>query len=183
MTTTALAGRTFRSLASATLFQLLRAPSIFVNSHGDVSQDAIVNAHAAFELGNLTTRSFDFEQHKGAVLVVQDFVGELALAHRLSLSHHTALIGYDLREVLGESRHFFVGRWVYYEDHFVLSLCIQNQTSSQVTTQLNSLIAFKAPSLMIVRIAFALCSNTPATTARSLFENVSSTNRFESEIG
>ena len=35
---------------------------------------------------------------------------------------------------------------------------------------------------MIVRIAFALWSNTSATTARSVFENVSSTNRFESEI-
>src|ERR1051325_8166722 len=182
MPTTALR-RTFRGLASTTLFQLLRAPAIFVNSHGDVAQNAIINTHAAFELSNLTARSFDFKQHKSAVFVVQDFIGQLALAHRLSLGHHTALIGHDLREVLGEFRHFIIGRWVYYEDHFVLSLCFQIKPPVRSLTQLNSLIAFKAPSLMIVLIAFALWSNTSATTARSLFENVSSTNRFESEIG
>jgi hypothetical protein len=123
--TAAVARRTFRGLASATLLQLVCAPASFVNSHSDVTQYAIVYAHTAFELSDLTAGTFDFEQHKCAVLVVQDFVGELAFAHRLCPGNYTALIGDDLREVLGESRHFFVGRWVYYEDHFVLSLCIQ----------------------------------------------------------
>src|SRR6185369_167181 len=116
---------TLRSFTSATILQLVRTPAIFIHAHRDVAQHAIVNAHAAFKLGNLLARALDLDQHKRTVFVVQDFISELALAHRLGLGHHTALIGNDLREALGEFRHVIIGRRVYYEDHFVLSLCIQ----------------------------------------------------------
>src|SRR5574338_1421420 len=83
-TTPVLAGRgALGSFTSATILQLLRAPPILIHSHRDVAQHAIVDAHAAFELGNLTARSLDLEQHKRSVFVVQDLVSELALAHRL----------------------------------------------------------------------------------------------------
>src|SRR6185369_9244650 len=114
-----------RSFTSATSLQLLRAPAIFIHAHRDVAQHAIVNAHAALELGDLFARALDLDQHKRTVFVVQNFISELALAHRLGLDDHTALIGNDLREALGEFRHFIIGRRVYYEDHFVLSLCVQ----------------------------------------------------------
>src|SRR6185436_10922513 len=123
--------RTLCCFACAASFQLLGTTAILIDAHRDVAQHAIVDAHAAFELGNLTTRSFDLEEDKRAVFVVQNLVGELPFAHGLSLNNGAALIGYDLREALGEFRHFVVGRWVYYEDHFVLSLRVQNQTSSK----------------------------------------------------
>src|SRR5689334_15017804 len=72
---------TLRGLTRTTLLQLLSTAAIFIDTHGDVTQHAIVDAHAAFELGDLAARPFDLEQHKRTVLVVQDLVGELALAH------------------------------------------------------------------------------------------------------
>ena len=42
---------TLRGLASATIFQLLGTAAIFVDAHRQVTQDAIVDAHTAFELG------------------------------------------------------------------------------------------------------------------------------------
>src|SRR6185295_692999 len=133
-TTRRSAAASFRTLccfARAASFQLLCTTAIFIDAHRDVAQNAIVDAHAAFKLGDLTARAFDLDEHKRAVFVVQDFVGQLPFAHGLGLDHHATLIGYDLREALGEFRHFVVGCWVYYEDHFVLSLRVQNQTSSK----------------------------------------------------
>src|SRR5205085_5032840 len=71
------------SFASTSIFQLLSTTAIFVDAHGDITKHAIVDAHATLELGNLAARSFDREQNKRAVPVVQDFVSKLALAHRL----------------------------------------------------------------------------------------------------
>src|SRR5688572_1050799 len=98
--------RTLCGLTSTPIFQLIRAPSIFVDSHSDVTQHTIVYTHAALEFGDLTTRSFNLQKNKRAVFVVQNLVGELAFAHRLSLRHNTTLIGDDLREALSESRNF-----------------------------------------------------------------------------
>src|SRR6476659_3527775 len=58
---------TLRSLANTTRFQLLSTAAIFVDTNRDVTQHAIVDAHAAFELGNLAARAFDLEQHKRTV--------------------------------------------------------------------------------------------------------------------
>src|SRR6185369_10405816 len=74
---------TLRSFTSATILQLVRTPAIFIHAHRDVAQHAIVNAHAALKLGNLLARALDLDQHKRTVFVVQDFISELALAHRL----------------------------------------------------------------------------------------------------
>jgi hypothetical protein len=92
--------RTLRDLARTALFQLLRAPSIFIDSHRDVPQHTIVNAHATFEFGNLTARSFDLQKHKRAVFVVQYLVGQLAFAHDFALRYRATLVCYDLRKTL-----------------------------------------------------------------------------------
>src|ERR1044071_1909193 len=76
---------TLRSFTSATILQLVGTPAIFVHPHRDIAHHALVTAHAPLELGNLLARALDLDQHKGAVFVVQDFIRELALAHRLSL--------------------------------------------------------------------------------------------------
>src|SRR5258705_5343715 len=122
--------RSLRHLPRSTVFELNGAAAIFIYTHGDVTQIEVINPHAAFELGNLASRAFNLHQHKSTILVVQDLIGELAFSHRLRLGYYAALFGDDLLERVRQTRNFFVSRWVYDEDHFVLSFSFQNRTSS-----------------------------------------------------
>src|SRR5258706_2525724 len=65
-----------RSLRS----KLLRAAAIFVHTHRDVANDAVVDAHATLEFGDLPAGTFDFQQPEAAFSFMKNLVCRLLLA-------------------------------------------------------------------------------------------------------
>src|SRR6266545_3143633 len=88
--------RPLRRLSSALRFKLFSTPTILINPHCDIANNAIVYAHAALQLGNLFARSFNFQQHKTAFGLMKNLVSQLPPAHTLSFSDGAPLLRSNL---------------------------------------------------------------------------------------
>src|SRR6185437_7793088 len=189
-----------RSLGS----KLFCAAAIFVHTHRDVANDAVVDAHATLEFGYLPAGAFDFQQPEAAFSFMQNLVSQLALAHAFGLGYHAALVYHNLLETVGQARNFiFIRGGVNNEHHFVLSVRFQNLSPSKNRPRtedgrvlksgfpcigplssvcshhsllLCNVIAFNTPSRRMERIASALLSKTSSTAGLVAPENESSTN-------
>src|SRR6266446_4804123 len=95
------AKRSFRCLARTLILELIGTAALLVQADGQVTQDAIVDAHSALQLRYFFARAFKLEIDKGALSLVQDFVGQLTATERLCLGDGAALISDDLLAGLG----------------------------------------------------------------------------------
>src|SRR5262249_14492264 len=75
---------------------------VFVNAYGDVADDRIVDAHAAFNLGDLRTRAFDRQHDEVAFVEFADGISETAAAHAINFCDLRALIGNNVTELRDE---------------------------------------------------------------------------------
>src|SRR6266542_1633755 len=113
-------------LCSAPCLEFLGSPAIFVDPHGDISQNAIIDSHATFQLGDLSSRSFNLEQDKRPLILVQDLVSQLALTHGFRFVYDATLVSDQLFEVICKALNFSVVRYrIGDENHLVLSMGIQ----------------------------------------------------------
>src|SRR6266542_1433094 len=132
-------------LCSAPCLEFLGSPAIFVDPHGDISQNAIIDSHATFQLGDLSSRSFNLEQDKRPLILVQDLVSQLALTHGFRFVYDATLVSDQLFEVICKALNFSVVRYrIGDENHLVLSMGIQT-----------SLLLFRLP-IANCRLVFGL---------------------------
>src|SRR5689334_9989697 len=93
------AGTHTRGAAGA---EFLGALQVFVYANGDVTDDRVIDAHAAFDFGDLRTRAFDRQHDVVTFVEFADGISEAAAAHTIDIGDLRALMGEHVTQLRDE---------------------------------------------------------------------------------